>query len=503
MTGAASAHLPLFLAEAREHLAGLERALLALESRPSDPSALADAFRHAHTFKGMAAAVGMRGLAAQAHEAESLLARARLRPPDRDEVAALLRQRDALADALEQAAASGADPARPRSATVRIETSRLDGLLDAASGLVATKGRLVEALRRAGAGGEEAARRFDRLASEVYEGILEARLLPLSLVYDRFPRMVRELGGDQGKDVELVVEGGEVRADRRLVEALADPLLHLLRNALDHGVEPPRERIAAGKPRVGRIRVRARREPGRLVVEVSDDGRGIDAARVARRAIEAGLLDKARAASVSVEEACAVLARGGVSTAERVTATSGRGVGLDAARAWVEEVGGSLALSSLPGAGTSVRLFLPLEVALLRALVVRAGGARYALPVAQVAVTLDLAGARDGAGGLRAACEAPGGPVPLVSLAKHLGGAGGDETLALVVETPAGRVALGVSEVLGNEEVVIKPLDARFVRDPAFAGAAFLGDGRVALLLAPGAWMMPTAAQADASAAPS
>ncbi|HLE98112.1 MAG TPA: ATP-binding protein [Candidatus Thermoplasmatota archaeon] len=459
----------IFLDEARDALAALERTLLALESRPGDRRVLDEAFRLAHTLKGMAATFGLAAAAEAAHAAESVLATARTRgKAEPGELQTLLAARDRV-EALVQDAGS-VDPAR--GTTVRVDTVRLDAIVDALGELVVAKSRLEEIARDATVPGlQEAIDRLDRLAKDLHGAALKARMLPLSIITDRFPRMVRDLARAQGKDVDLLVAGREVELDRAVVEQLADPLLHVLRNAVDHGLEAPEERRAAGKPPRGLVRVSVLREHARVLVEVVDDGRGVDVEKVRARGVALGMLGAGDAARLDEGGALALLCRPGFSTRESVTATSGRGVGLDAVKAWVEGAGGSLRLSTRPGHGTTVRMRLPVTFALLHGLVVVVGGERYVLPLDIVATTLDLAAAREAGFAITDLGEllaAPGARRP---------------RFAVALERQGPRVALAVDDITGNAECVVKRVHRRVAEVPGVAGATVLGDGRVAVVL--------------------
>lgn len=503
-------YLDVFVQEAREHGATLERRLLDLEARPEDRQAVDELFRAAHTLKGMAATMDFPRLADVAHAMEDLLVaiRARTRVVDRATLDALLAGRDVLVAGIEEVAAgrpepdaasalarlrapAAAAPTAPglaagagRVSTVRVPVDRLDTLVDTVGEVVVARSRLAEVGRAvADADLSDALGRLDRLTADLYENVLRARMMPLGVVLARFPRMVRDLAASLGKEIDLVAEGADVELDRSVVEQLADPLLHVLRNAADHGIETPAERERAGKPRRGTIRVVTRREQNRVVIDVSDDGRGIDLARVRAKAAEKGLVTREAAQAMSENDAYLLLTHPGFSTREDVSATSGRGVGMDVVRTWVESVGGSLVVRSEPGRGTTVSLRVPLTLAILQALVVSVGAERYVVPLDAVEATVDLRAAGVAEEGGREVFRHDGEKVPLVRLARALEVPGaGDGRYALVVERHGRRAGLAVDEVLAKGEVVVKPL-ARRLLAPGIGGATVLGDGRVALVL--------------------
>jgi two-component system chemotaxis sensor kinase CheA len=371
--------------------------------------------------------------------------------------------------------------------TVRLEARRLDTLLDLVSELVITRDRL---LRQVDGGAPDpgvrrAAQEMGRLVSALQEEVLRTRMLPVSQVFDRFPRLVRDLARELGKAVRLRVEGQALEVDRSLLEALADPVVHLLRNAIDHGIEPPERRAREGKPAEGELRLVARRERAGIMVQVSDDGRGIDREAVLRKARDEGVVppDTAHLDDVALLR---VLARAGFSTAARVTTVSGRGVGVDAALAAVRAMGGSLALETVAGRGTTFTLRFPVTLAITRALLVRAGGATYAIPAAQVLEALELDPALlvavDGHPGMLLRDEV----VPVVPVAERFGAAAqatdGPPPVVLV-EAGGRRVALQLEAVLEQRDIVVKPLDSVRGSPPWFSGATLLGDGTPALIV--------------------
>jgi two-component system chemotaxis sensor kinase CheA len=311
-------------------------------------------------------------------------------------------------------------------------------------------------------------------------------------VFERLPRVVRDVARAVGKRAELVLEGGDVALDRAVLEELTEPLVHLLRNAVDHGLESPEERVAAGKPASGRIVLRAERERDAVLVSVRDDGRGIDRARVLSRA-DAG--DHA-AETFDDEALLDLLARPGFTTAARVSSVSGRGVGVDAVRDRVRRVGGTLALSTTPGEGTRFTMRLPLTLALGRALVTRAGGQAYAVPVGHVRETAEVPSAAITRDGDRATLRLRDDTLPALSLASLVGVAcdpstaskdeasGSPETWEVaVVECTGRRVAVLVDAIDGQQDVLVKPLPPLRGALRIFGGATILVDGTPALVL--------------------
>ncbi|MDF1506079.1 ATP-binding protein, partial [Roseisolibacter sp. H3M3-2] len=419
---------------------------------------------------------------------------------DADAVAAAVRAAGEIADVrVESVAETSPAPSTPEPASpaavpaagrqVRIDAARLDALLDLAAELVPARGRVAAAAAR-GADALLAGAVADagRLIGALHEQVLESRLVPVGEVFERMPRLVRDAARATGKRIELTTEGGDVAVDRAVLDALADPLGHLLRNAVDHGIEAADARRAAGKPEAGRVTLRAVRARDAVEVAVVDDGRGVDAARVLERARARGLVG-ADVTALDDARLLAVLANPGFSTAERVTAVSGRGVGMDAVLARVRAVGGTLALHTAAGEGTTWTLRLPLTLAVTRALLADAGdGATYALPLAHVRETLDLPpepeSDADGRPALRVRDRLP--VVGLLGAA--VGGAPERSPLrgcreAAVVEVAGRRVALAVPAFGGQPDLVVKRLPDVRGALRIFGGATILDTGAVALIV--------------------
>ncbi|HEY0969602.1 MAG TPA: chemotaxis protein CheA [Gemmatimonadales bacterium] len=372
---------------------------------------------------------------------------------------------------------------RPAARSVRVELRRLDALLDLAGELVIARGRLDDATADAGAEVRDAVDRLSRLVSLLQEEVLTTRLVPVWQVFDRFPRLVRDAARALGKDVELVVRGQEIELDRSLLDEIGDPLVHLLRNAVDHGIETPAERERAGKPRAGRITLSATRDRDAVLLRVEDDGRGIDRARVLERARGEGLVRDGQA--VDDEELVRLVSRPGFSTAERVTEISGRGVGVDAVQSRLRALGGSMDIRSREGAGTTATLRLPITLAIIRALIARVGAETYVLPSSHVAATAELAAA--GAATVRgeAALVLGGEPMPALDLRVLVGLPPADvpDRELVVLDARGRRLALVVDELVGQQDVVVKRFDTARGAPAFFGGATVLGDGMPALIL--------------------
>lgn len=381
--------------------------------------------------------------------------------------------------------------------TVRIDARRLDTLLDLVGELVITRDRLlraIEALDHPDRDVQRTARDAARLVSAMQDEVLQARLLPVGQVFDRFPRLVRDVTRELGKDVSFVMEGREIELDRSLLDAIGDPILHLLRNALDHGIEDAETRVAAGKPARGELILRAARDRAAVVIQVQDDGRGIDRSVVLQRAREHGLVAP-ELEQLDDDTLLRVIAHPGFSTARRVTSLSGRGVGVDVVNTRVRALGGQLELESLEGIGTVVTLRLPVTLAITRALLVEVAGSTFALPAAHVEEALEYHESMQVRHAERPAVTVRDDVVPLVALDErfglarsspegqdHGGERGGERHLA-IVESGGRRVALLVDTLVAQQDIVVKPLDVVRGSAPWFSGATVLGDGSPALII--------------------
>ena len=389
-----------------------------------------------------------------------------------------------------------ATPAAPT--TLRVEATKIDALMNLIGELVVAKNALAYLARQAedgSVGMRELARGIkdrhalvNRIAEEMQSAVMAVRMLPVEHVFQRFPRLVRDTARRLGKRVELVVEGGETEADKNIIEALADPLIHMVRNCLDHGIESPEERLAAGKLDHGTIRLLAMQENDSVVIRITDDGRGIDPAVVRRKAVEKGLLEPERAAELSDEDAAMLVFAPGFSTAAAVSDLSGRGVGMDVVRSAVEKVGGRVTLASRKGIGTTVELTLPLSMAVTRIMTVACGERLFGVPMAVVVETVRVPRTalhrfRD-----REAIVLRDSVVPVVRLARLLDlpeaeAATAEEDAILVVRLNGERLGLVVGAFREGMEVIVKPMEGVLAGLAGFAGTTLLGDGRVLLIL--------------------
>ncbi|MBX6771188.1 MAG: chemotaxis protein CheA [Chloroflexi bacterium] len=385
----------------------------------------------------------------------------------------------------------------PLAQTVRVDVARLDSLMALVGELVVARNRLAQLAHQVAAaqpgapfteGLAETTQHLERVTDQLQDEVMKSRLLPIRPIFQRLPRLVRDLAARLGKEVELHVSGEDTQLDRSVMEEITDPLVHLVRNAIDHGIEPPAERIKHGKPPAGRLEISAGQQEGWVVVTVQEDGRGIDLVRVREKAVAAGLITAEQAARLDDSEAVRLIFAPGLSTAAAVSEISGRGVGMDVVRSNIERLNGSVAVETWPGRGTRFTLRLPLTLAITRALLVRVGAATYAIPMANVGEAVRVSHSDIHALGRGEAIILRGQTVPLLRLDRLFGvTTAGPTDRALVVTLTHGTRAVGlvVDRLLGTQDLVVKPLAAMVRHLPAFAGATTLGDGSVALILDP------------------
>ena len=369
---------------------------------------------------------------------------------------------------------------------IRVDLRRLDALMDLIGELTITRGRLNEfAAQRRDVEVDEMALQVSRLSSELQSEIIQARMTPVWQVFDRFPRLVRDLARQLDKQVQFRVEGKEIELDRAILDELGDPLLHLLRNAVDHGIEPAAERRRAKKPVEGTIVLAAVRERASVAITITDDGRGIDRARILEKAKREGLVDQ-HAEVLSDDQLLRVIARPGFTTAEEVTNVSGRGVGIDVVVTRIRTLGGTIEIHTDVGRGTTFVLRLPVTLAIVRALIADVGGERYALPLTYVAETVEFGAAQRTTVEGREAMVLRDRVVPLVHLRELLRTGGGTPSArrpVVVLQMGERRTGVVVDGMLGQQEIVVKSFDAPQGTLPVFSGATIMGDGVPALIL--------------------
>ncbi|WP_226018072.1 chemotaxis protein CheA [Novosphingobium sp. FKTRR1] len=389
-------------------------------------------------------------------------------------------------------------PSHARS--LRVDQGKIDRLMGLIGEMVVARNALPFLAQRAEKvyGNRDMAREIksqhaviNRVTEEMQDAIMRIRMMPVSVVFQRFPRLVRDVSRKLGKDVELVLEGEDTEADKAIIEALADPLIHILRNSLDHGFETPAERRANGKPATGRLTIRAHQEGDRILLDITDDGRGIDPVRIRTKAVEKGLVDAATAEAMDDAAAIQLIFAAGFSTAEAISDLSGRGVGMDAVRSAIEALHGDVALSSTTGSGTHLRLTLPLSMAVTRVLVLEAAGQLFAMPVDMVIETTRLSTSEIRGIKTERTILRRDRILPIRELNDLLGiprpariDDDGEQSL-LVARLGENVVALVVDGFRETLDVIQKPLTGVLAGIPAYSGATLMGDGAVLLVLNP------------------
>ncbi len=397
------------------------------------------------------------------------------------------------ADAVDKAVeAQGNDPGRSLSdSSIRVDVGLLDELMNLVGELVLARNQIVQLV------GEEqdsryagASQRLNLITTELQEGVMKTRMQPIGNVWNKLPRVVRDLSLACGKQVRLVMEGQDTELDKTIIEAIKDPLTHLVRNAVDHGIELPAARAAAGKAEEGQLTLRAFHEGGQVNIEITDDGGGIDPHALQQKAIAKRAITAEQAATMTDREAVNLIFAAGFSTAEEVTSVSGRGVGMDVVRTNIERIGGTVDVQSEQGQGTSCKVKIPLTLAIVPALMVTSGDSRFAIPQLSLIELVRLEG-EEARAGIELVHGAPvhrlrGRLLPIVDLASELGreASATRETVNIVVLQADGQsFGLVVDAIQDTEEIVVKPLGSHLKEAALFSGATIMGDGRVALIL--------------------
>ncbi len=385
------------------------------------------------------------------------------------------------------AGAGGSSVKQRKSGTIRVDADRLDALMHLMGEVVVHRSTVEARIRERDLdGAAEAVQELRRSTQSLQAEVMNVRMVPVETSLMRMPRLVRDLSARLGKDVELKITGAETEIDRSVVDALGDPLVHLVRNGLDHGIETPEQRIAAGKPATATLEIGARHAGGNVIISVTDDGRGIDHDRIKAHAVERGIISAEEAAVLDPSGVVELLFRAGFSTAEVATDVSGRGVGMDAVRAMCREWGGDVELESTPGAGSVARIRIPLTLAVMTVLVVKAGASEVAIPIDRIERTIRLADCpRASLGGSQRMIRLGDDVVAELDLGSEVGYGADDEPAFGVIVHGAGgrRVVLAVRGLVGEHEAVTKPLPPALGREESFMGAAVQGDGSVVLIV--------------------
>lgn len=368
--------------------------------------------------------------------------------------------------------------------SVRVSVQKLDDLMNLVEELVVRKLKLENSLppkiRRSI---EREFLVFERVISRLQDTVMELRLIPLKYIVDRFPRMVRDLSQSLGKEVEFEIIGSDVTVDRIVLDKIQDPLVHLIRNAIDHGIEPPDVREKTGKSRVGKVRLVAEKMRDHVLIEISDDGKGLDVEKIKKRAVEKGIITKERAEEMSDEEAYYLIFEPGFSTAEKVTDVSGRGVGMDIVMSTVRSLGGSVEVKSEKGKGTTIRLRLPLTMAIVQILIVKVGDEKYGIPIKDIVEVKPISRCEIRTVGGSHRLITDNGSIPVVHLSEALGGCSYGERMIIVVSSFEKTFALACDDVLTQKEVVVKSLGGVLKSVRGISGVSILGEGDVIPIL--------------------
>ena len=538
-----------FLTETNESLNLVDAELVRFEQEPNNGAILGNIFRLVHTIKGTCGFLGLPRLETLTHAAETLMGKFRDGMPVTAEAVTLILSTidriKSILDAIEKSeqepeggdgdlidplgrmsrgeavvppppAPVEIEPEKPEpiekaenqekaaaerpeeergdrlaNHSIRVNVDTLDHLMTTVSELVLTRNQLLEIVRRH----EESdfkvpLQRLSNVTAELQEGVMKTRMQPIGNAWQKLPRVVRDLCAELGKDIELSMRGADTELDRQVLDLVKDPLTHLVRNCADHGIESPAERIAAAKPAKGMIRLSAWHEGGHIIIEISDNGRGLDLDRIKAKVIEKGLASEAQLAAKSEAEICNYIFAPGFSTAAQVTSISGRGVGMDVVRNNIEQIGGTVDLKSASGAGTTFTIKIPLTLAIVSALIVEAGGERFAIP--QLAVLELVRAGNNGEHRIEHIKDAPvlrlrNKLLPLVRLKEVFRLGACDNENGFVVVTQVGSQVFGivVDGVFHTEEIVIKPMSSKLRHIPVFSGTTILGDGSVIMIIDP------------------
>ena len=543
-----------FLTETHEGLSAVDEALLRLERAPDDAPTLAEVFRQVHTIKGTCGFLGLSRLEKVAHAAETILGLYRdgslkVTPegitlifaavdairkivvgleqhgqePDGDDapviaaldaaargeavalpsapqakveapvevapaVAPALRAAEAVAEAVQTESATAQQ-------TIRVSVEVLEDLMTLVSELVLTRNQLMQ-LARVSSDSQISVplQRLSHITSELQEGVMKTRMQPIGNAWAKLPRLVRDLANELGKKIDLEMRGADTELDRQVLELIKDPLTHMVRNSGDHGLEKPADRRAAGKPETGRILLNAYHQGGHIIIEIGDDGRGLPVDKIRAKVLAQGLTTEAELAQMSEHDVLRFIFRPGFSTAQQITSVSGRGVGMDVVKTNIERIGGTIELRSKEGRGTTFTIKIPLTLAIVSALIVQAGGERFAIPQIGVVELVRVGDEHEGNTRIEMIKDAPvlrlrDRLLPLVSLSSLLrlreAPVGGLKGYVVVMQVGANVFGIVVDRVFDTEEIVVKPVAPILRHITMFSGNTILGDGSVIMILDP------------------
>jgi two-component system chemotaxis sensor kinase CheA len=543
-----------FLTETHEGLSAVDEALLRLERAPDDAPTLAEVFRQVHTIKGTCGFLGLSRLEKVAHAGETILGLYRdgslkVTPegitlifaavdairkivvgleqngqePDGDD-AAVIAALDAAARGesvalpiapqakseapVEAAPAAAPAPRAPEAVaeavqtesataqqTIRVSVEVLEDLMTLVSELVLTRNQLMQ-LARVSSDSQISVplQRLSHITSELQEGVMKTRMQPIGNAWAKLPRLVRDLANELGKKIDLEMRGADTELDRQVLELIKDPLTHMVRNSGDHGLEGPADRRAAGKPETGRIMLNAYHQGGHIIIEIGDDGRGLPVEKIRAKVLAQGLTTEAELAQMNEHDVLRFIFRPGFSTAQQITSVSGRGVGMDVVKTNIERIGGTIELRSKEGRGTTFTIKIPLTLAIVSALIVQAGGERFAIPQIGVVELVRVGDEHEGNTRIEMIKDAPvlrlrDRLLPLVSLSSLLrlreAPVGGLKGYVVVMQVGANVFGIVVDRVFDTEEIVVKPVAPILRHITMFSGNTILGDGSVIMILDP------------------
>ncbi|MGP7795117.1 chemotaxis protein CheA [Sphingomonas sp. CLY1604] len=504
-----------FIAETRETLESLSGEIVAWEAAPTDRARLDAIFRFVHTVKGSCGFLDLPRLARLSHAAEDVLAAVRdgHRAPDTNLVNAVLAIVDRIGEIVEAidsgaalddssedlliaALAEDAQPVaqaqpaavvRTANRSVRLNVDLLDRMMSGMSEMVLARNELARRLRdeQVDPQVEAALERLSLTVAEMRDTVTRTRMQKIDALFSALPRMVRDTAAELGKQVALTIDGSDVELDREMIELMRDPLVHIIRNAVDHGIEAPADRRAAGKREAGRLLVSARQSGNQILIEIADDGRGIDVDRLVAKAKAQKLFGEAELAAMDMAARLDLIFHAGLSSRDAVTAISGRGVGMDVVRANIEHIGGRVHLANQPGKGLAIVIYVPLTLSIMSTIVVGVGGQRFAIARQSVDEILRVRGEAvriDRIGDAEVA-TVRGRRLPLVSLGRLLGIGDGDERTLAIVSTRDGDYALAIDQVIDTEELVVKPAAPAVMATGVYAGQTLPDSGLPMLLL--------------------
>jgi two-component system chemotaxis sensor kinase CheA len=501
----------MYVSEALEHVETINEALLKLEEEPDKREHLDLIFRSAHTIKGMSATMGYDDTRELCKNIENIFdnmrkGQAKLTP---NLANALFKCIDLLREMIlddkkkidlkpylqmlehpEEVQVTAAESSGTKSPTIRVKMSDLDSLVNLVGELVISKMRLEQTLNKGTDDSRQVMTELDRLVTDLQYQSMKLRLVPIDQIFSRFTRLVRDTSSALGKEVRLNMDGSGIELDRTVLDAITDPLLHILRNCVDHGIETPQERATTGKPTSGTIKLTAYGVGDQVAIKIEDDGRGINIDRLKAKAVEKNLLTEEEMQKMSDEEAIDLLGTPGLSTAKEVTDVSGRGVGMDVVITQVEAVGGSVKITTQKDKGTTILLTIPLSVSIIGGLLINVSGDKYVLPLSSISTTVVVEANQVKSIHGQEAIVLREQVVPLIRVAKILGIAENEtnttDKITIVIVDKGGKpFGLVVDSYDRKQEIVIKRLGNESHSSDLFTNATILGDGSVALILDP------------------